>query len=231
MLNMKTKITSCLTAFSKEKLISDRRRILEILAVALTAIGKFIFMDYLDFRFSYVVFAISIWTLYVFNRYKKEKNILKYWGFRTDNFKKVCKLMLPFGLVSIIIFLALGYSQKTINVTWHILPLLITYPIWGAIQQFLTISLIAGNLKDMKSLSLNKFLIVLITAILFSLVHYPSVWLMIGTFVLALFYGVLYLKEKNVFAMGVFHGWLGALFYYTVVNRDPFEEVFLNIIN
>ncbi len=228
---MKTKITSCLTAFSKEKLISDRRRILEILAVALTAIGKFIFMDYLDFRFSYVVFAISIWTLYVFNRYKKEKNILKYWGFRTDNFKKVCKLMLPFGLVSIIIFLALGYSQKTINVTWHILPLLITYPIWGAIQQFLTISLIAGNLKDMKSLSLNKFLIVLITAILFSLVHYPSVWLMIGTFVLALFYGILYLKEKNVFAMGVFHGWLGALFYYTVVNRDPFEEVFLNIIN
>ncbi len=228
---MKTKITSCLTAFSKEKLISDRRRILEILAVALTAIGKFIFMDYLDFRFAYVVFAISIWTLYVFNRYKKEKNILKYWGFRTDNFKKVCKLMLPFGLVSIIIFLALGYSQKTINVTWHILPLLITYPIWGAIQQFLTISLIAGNLKDMKSLSLNKFLIVLITAILFSLVHYPSVWLMIGTFVLALFYGILYLKEKNVFAMGVFHGWLGALFYYTVVNRDPFEEVFLNIIN
>ena len=27
--------------------------------------------------------------------------------------------------------------------------------------------------------------------------------------------------------MGVFHGWLGAMFYYTVVNRDPFQEVFL----
>ncbi|WP_299549431.1 CPBP family intramembrane glutamic endopeptidase [Seonamhaeicola sp.] len=228
---MKSKLTSCLIAFSKEKLISDRIRILEIIAVALTAIGKFIFMDYLNWRLPYVVFAVIAWGTYIFYRFKKEKGILKYWGFRTDNFKKVFKLMLPFGLASIFTFFVIGYYQNTINLTWHILPLLLTYPIWGAIQQFLTIALIAGNLKDLKSKKLNKLLIILITAVLFSVVHFPSVWLMIGTFVLALFYGYVFLKHKNVYAMGLFHGWLGALFYYTVVNRDPFQEVFLTILN
>ncbi|TYA75002.1 CPBP family intramembrane glutamic endopeptidase [Seonamhaeicola marinus] len=229
--NNPKKLTSGLTTFSKEKLISDKRRICEILAVVITALGKFVFMDFLNFRLPYVVFAILVWSLYIYNRSKKEKGILKHWGFRIDNFTRVCKIMLPFGIVSILSFLLIGSYQNTINLTWHILPLLITYPIWGTVQQFLTISLIAGNLRDLRSKKLSKVVIVCITAVLFSVVHYPSVWLMIGTFVLALFYGILYLKEKNVFAMGLFHGWLGAVFYYTVVNKDPFQEIFLNIIN
>ena len=49
---------------------------------------------------------------------------------------------------------------------------------------------------------------------------------MMGTFILALLYTIVYLRERNLFALGLFHGWLGALFYYTVVGRDPFMEVF-----
>ena len=211
--------------------ISDRRRVLEILAVALTAIGKFIFMDFLNWRLPYVVFAVISWTVYIVSRQKQTNGILKYWGFRMDNFKEALKLMLPFGLLSIITFFVIGSYQDTVNLTWHILPLLVTYPIWGSIQQFLTIGLIAGNLNELKSKRLSKLSIIFITALLFSVVHFPSIWLMIGTFLLALFYGYVYLKIKNIYAMGLFHGWLGALFYYTVVNRDPFQEVFLKFLN
>ncbi|ULC59153.1 CPBP family intramembrane metalloprotease [Flaviramulus sp. BrNp1-15] len=228
---MEPNLTKDLLEFSKKTLISDKRRILEIVAVVFTAIGKFIFMDFLDWRLPFVVFAITTWSIYVIYRYKQKKDVLKCWGFRTDNFKKAFKLMLPFGIISIILFIVIGYYQKTINVTWHVLPLLITYPIWGSIQQFLTIGLIAGNLNDLNKSRLNKFSIIFITAILFSIVHFPSTWLMIGTFLLALFYGYVYLKIKNIYAMGIFHGWLGAIFYYTVVNRDPFQEVFLKFIN
>ena len=115
--------------------------------------------------------------------------------------------------------------------TWHIIPLIITYPIWGSIQQFLTIGLLAGNLNEFKSLKLNQALIIFITSVFFSIVHYPSIWLMIGTFILALFYGYVYLKAKNIYVLGLFHGWLGALFYYTVVNQDPFADVFLKVLN
>ncbi|NMH89750.1 CPBP family intramembrane glutamic endopeptidase [Flavivirga algicola] len=228
---MKQNLTKDLIEFSETKLkrpISNKTRLIEILGVVLTAIGKFIFMDYLDWRLLYVTFAILLWGLYVYVRYKREKDVIKYWGFRTDNFKRALKLMLPFGIISILLFLGIGYYQNTINLTWHILPLLITYPIWGSVQQFLIIGLIAGNLNDKK---LGKGFIIFITAILFSIVHFPSIWLMIGTFILALFYGYIYLKVKNIYAMGLFHGWLGALFYYTVVNRDPFQEIFLTLIN
>lgn len=230
---MRSRLTKYLVEFSELKLtrpISDRVRCLEIIGVVLTGLGKFIFMDYLNIRLPFVVTVIIAWTVYVIYRYKKDKGVLKSWGFRLDNFKAVLKLMWPFALISLLSFIVIGYIQGTINITWHILPILITYPIWGSIQQFLTIGLIAGNLSELQSLKLSKILIILVTAILFSAVHYPSLWLMLGTFILALFYGFLYLKSRNVYAMGLFHGWLGAIFYYTVVDRDPFAEIFLKLI-
>ncbi|MDO5979747.1 CPBP family intramembrane glutamic endopeptidase [Flavivirga spongiicola] len=231
---MKHNLTKDLIEFSETKLkrpISNKRRLIEILGVVLTALGKFIFMDYLDWRLFYVVFATTLWILYIIFRYKVEKGVIRYWGFRTDNFKYALKLMVPFATISVMLFLGIGHYQNTINITWHILPLLITYPIWGSMQQFLIIGLIAGNLNDLKNRKLSKGFIIFITALLFSVVHFPSIWLMIGTFALALFYGYMYLKVKNIYVMGVFHGWLGALFYYTVVNKDPFQEVFLKFLN
>jgi len=200
---MKQRLTKDLFKFSKSKLmlpISDRRRIIEIVAVVLTAIGKFVFMDTLNWRLPYVVFAITCWLTYILYRAKQDKNSLKYYGFRVDNFKETLKLMLPFGVVAIVSFFIIGYLQGSIHLTWHIIPLLITYPIWGVIQQFLTIGLIAGNLNDLKSVRLNKV------------------------------YGYLYLRVKNVYAMGLFHGWLGALFYYTVLGLDPFQDIFMKYL-
>ncbi|WP_296384996.1 CPBP family intramembrane glutamic endopeptidase [Winogradskyella sp.] len=231
---MKNKLTKYLIEFSNTKLsrpISDRVRILEIITVALTAIGKFLFVDYLNWRLPFVLITILGWSIYVWYRYKKNNMVLKDWGFRLDNFKSVIKLVLPFAIVSILSFFIIGYFQGTLNITWHIIPLLITYPIWGSVQQFLVIGLVAGNLNSLKSFKFKRATIIFATAILFSVVHYPSTWLMLGTFILALFYGYVYLKIKNIYVLGVCHGWLGALFYYTVVNQDPFADVFLNYLN
>ena len=231
---MRNKLTKYLSEFSNLRLtrpVSDKVRILEIVAVVLTGLGKFIFMDFLNWRLPFVVVAILAWASYIVYRYKKDKNVLKDWGFRLGNFKTVFKLILPFALISIAIFFIVGYVQGSINLTWHILPLLITYPIWGSIQQFLTIGLLAGNLNDFKGMKLKKGLIILITAVFFSVVHYPSIWLMIGTFILALYYGYIYLKAKHIYVLGLLHGWLGALFYYTVVGQDPFADIFLKTFN
>jgi hypothetical protein len=52
---------------------------------------------------------------------------------------------------------------------------------------------------------------------------------MIATFFLAAVYGWVYWKERNLYVLGLFHGWLGGIFYYTVLGRDPFVEVFGNL--
>jgi len=206
--------------------ISNKRRILEISAVILTAAGKFIFMDYLNWRFPFVTVAIISWITYIIYRKSKQPGTTKYWGFRTDNFKTVLKKVLPFGTLAMIAFFGVGFYKGTINITWHIIPILILYPIWGTIQQFLLIALTAGNLQDMKGQKLNKGIIILFSALLFGGIHYPFIWLMVATFLLAIFYGWIYLSEKNIYVLGLFHGWLGGVFYYTVLERDPFLEMF-----
>jgi membrane protease YdiL (CAAX protease family) len=206
--------------------ISNQRRILEITGVVLTGLGKLVFMDILQWRLPFILIVICAWTAYVVNRNKNISGLLPFWGFRSDNFKTVALRILPFGIVSVVAFVIVGYFNNTINITWHILPILILYPIWGIIQQFLVVALVAGNLRDLENSRLSHFTIIIVTALLFGLMHYPYYWLMLGTFMLALLYGYIYLKERNIFVMGLFHGWLGALFFYTVVNRDPFVEVF-----
>ena len=210
--------------------ISNKRRILEISGVLLTALAKFLFMDYLNWRFPFVVSAIVVWAMYVIYTSRRKEGLLKYWGFRKDNFSAVTRRVLPFGLFAVIVFLTIGFFQGSINISWHIIPVLIFYPIWGIIQQFLLIALVAGNLQDMKGLKLDSFLVILFSALLFAAIHYPSIWLITGTFFLAIFYGFIYLKERNIYVLGLFHGWLGALFYYTVLDRDPFLETFGKLI-
>ena len=47
----------------------------------------------------------------------------------------------------------------------------------------------------------------------------------------AVFYGFVYLRMKDIYVLALFHGWLGGLFYYTVVGRDPFVEMFHKIFH
>lgn len=135
-------------------------------------------------------------------------------------------MVLPFGIASIVMFFIVGFYLDRLNITWHIIPILLLYPVWGVIQQFLVIGIVAGNLKDLDRSRLPSLSIIFVTALLFGILHYPSYWLVLATFVLALFYGYIYLKARNVYVMGIFHGWLGGLFFYTVVDRDPFQEIF-----
>ncbi len=211
--------------------ISNRTRMFEIIAVFMTAIGKFIFMDYLNWRLQFIIVAIILWVCYVIYRSKNMPGITKYWGFTTDNFVKATRLILPFAMAALVLCIGIGIYRHTINITWHIVPLLLLYPIWGIVQQFLLIALTVGNLKDFKNSTAPKMISVVIAASLFGLVHYPFVWLMVGTFILAIFYGSIYLKQRNLYVLGIFHGWLAALFFYTVVNRDPLVETFGRFLN
>jgi len=204
----------------------NKTRIFEFAAVGVTVIGKYIFMDLLDWRLAFILTATVFWVGYLIFQSKRNPESIKRWGFRTDNFRKVLQMILPFGIICLISFIGIGLYQNTINLTWHIIPILLLYPIWGVIQQFLLIALTAGNLQDLNHPKLSKGIIITIVAFLFGLIHYPIVWLMIGCFIIALVYGLIYLKQRNVYVLGIFHGWLGGLFFYTVVDKDPFIDVF-----
>lgn len=209
--------------------ITNTRRLLEIFAVALTGIGKFVFMDYLDWRFFYISSACLFWISYIIYRYWKAPQLLKYWGLTSKNFKKTFVELLPVALILVVGFWFVGNALQTNILNWNILPLLIIYPIWGIIQQFVMIGILARNLKDMESKTIPDYLIVGITATIFAIVHYPFYLLIFATFFLALVYTTLYLKNRNLIVMGIYHGWVGAFFFYTILARDSWDEVFGNL--
>lgn len=206
--------------------IPDRRRLLEIGAVALTGIGKFIFVDLLPYKFWYITVAVIVWIIYIVVRKSMTQEILSYWGFSSHNFKKLFLVLLPVVIIITLAFVLYAYMHNTLTINWHILLILFIYPLWGTIQQFLMISLVAGNLRDLRSIHLNDVMIILITAVLFSSVHFPSLMLVMATFILALVYTPLFLKYRNVWPLGIYHGWLAGFFYFFVLNRDPWNEVF-----
>ncbi len=208
------------------KAIHNRARVFEMLAVLLTGAGKFIFMDWLGYKLWFILATILGWSLYVYARHRRKPGILRYWGFRGDTFRHSFLQLLPPAVVAVALFAAVGYARGTLITSWHLLPVLLLYPTWGIIQQFLVVGLVAGNLSDFNSKPFGHTGIVFVTAVLFSAVHFPALLLVAGTFVLAIVYTVVYLQSRNLWVLGLYHGWLGGFFYFFVLGRDPWEEVF-----
>lgn len=204
--------------------ISNRTRIFEITAVALTGFGKFIFVDVLALKFWYILIACLFWLLYILIQFWKKKIILMYWGFRRENLWIVFLILLPLLITGFVAFFVIGYYRNTLILNWHILPVLVLYPVWGIIQQFLIVALVGGNLADLKGHKLPRIVVVLATSIVFSVVHYPSLQLLLATFFLALLYTNIYLTYRNLWPLGISHGWLGCFFYFFILHRDPWAE-------
>lgn len=89
------------------------------------------------------------------------------------------------------------------------------------------VGLVAGNLHDYEGRRLHPAAVTASTAVLFSAVHWPARLLVAGTFVLALVYVTAYLRRRNLWALGLYHGWIGGCFYFFVLGRDPWQEVFV----
>jgi len=63
--------------------------------------------------------------------------------------------------------------------------------------------------------------VMLCNAAIFSAVHYPHQWLMLATFLLGLPWSLFYLKQRNLFPLGLYHGVVGSCFYFWWLQQDP----------
>ncbi|MGW8317105.1 MAG: CPBP family glutamic-type intramembrane protease, partial [Bacteroidales bacterium] len=84
---------------------------------------------------------------------------------------------------------------------------------------------IAESVISLLGVNFNRRLVILIIPLLFSLVHYPSFVLMIFTFFMEMVFMVVYLKWKNLLAIGLAHGWIATFLLYYVMERDLWSEL------
>jgi len=198
---------------------------MEILAVAITGALKYVMMDWLELRGLYIGAACLFWAAFILNRYREHKDILKDWGLRKTHFKPAFLFLLPFALLLTAAIILFGpFTIATLR-NWHLIPIFIGYPAWGLIQQFLMVSLVAGNLRSISKLHLKDHQIILLTSLLFALVHYPSLPLMAFAFVMEGGFIFTYFRWKNIWPLGLYHGWIATLLLYFVMGRDLWNEL------
>lgn len=200
----------------------NRSGIWEIAAVLFTACAKWGMVDILNLRPYFIVLAVVLWTFLIFSKLKGRPNKLKAIGLGRDGFRSSLVACLALGIPAAIGFGGYAYSQQIDLWQLNILPVLLLYPAWGLLQQLITMNFVAANVRTFSN---NKGIVILTTGIAFALVHLPDIPLTLATLALGLFYTWVYLKYENIWPMGILHGWLGALFYYWVMNRDPWAEI------
>ena len=77
---------------------------------------------------------------------------------------------------------------------------------WGLVQQFLVLAVVASNLERLDGLRGRPALLVLVVSAGFGLVHALNFRLVAATFLLELLIVPLYLKHRNLWPLAVLHG-------------------------
>jgi len=202
--------------------VEPRRARREIAAVVFTGATFLLFESVLHAKGPFIAIAIAGWGWYVVGRMRRDRAALTGWGFGAPGLRSTALAALAILLAGGAAMAAIGAATGRLSFSWHILPLLALYPVWGLTQHFLLQALVARNLD---ALGLARAALVPTTALLFAVVHFPDAILMAATFLLALLFTPIYLAWRNLWPLGVVHGWLGAMAYFWLLGRDPWMEL------
>jgi len=202
------------------------RSLVETGSVIVTGILHLIFVGVLNAKAVFIAVALIGWSGYIAVRVRNDRRLLEVWGFRCANIRSTFIISSFATAIGILAMAVIALTQKSLSFHWHMLPLLLLYPIWGVIQQFLVQALVAGNLSRSSGMIGSASFVTIVSAALFALVHMPDLKLAIGTFCLGLAFTPIYLRWRNLWPLGIYHGWLGVLAYFWVLHRDPWLEVF-----
>jgi uncharacterized protein len=193
----------------------------ELLAVLASAALHFVATTWLHLYGVDVVVLGTGWLAYVVHR-ARTPGVLARWGLTRANLgpcARAAAVALATGAAAIA---AIGLARGTFVLDLALVPLLLAYPLWGWIQQLLVLGIVVRGLED---LGCARAALVPIGAVGFAAVHVPDWPLCAATLTLGVVCCALFLRYRNLWPLGVLHGWLGALFYRCVLARDPWSEL------
>lgn len=130
-------------------------------------------------------------------------------GFRVDNFFQAIRLLLLPMLVIAGIVLLIGSLSgwRPDFFRWHaerliLLQLALGFG-WGFLQQYVLQSFMNRRAQIIWG---RGTVSILVTALIFSALHFPNPWLMVATFVGGLVWAFVYQRQPNLFALALSHG-------------------------
>ncbi|AYV78558.1 MAG: hypothetical protein Edafosvirus18_7 [Edafosvirus sp.] len=163
---------------------------------------------------------------YIMYMEENTTGILKKWGFRTDNIVEASIIPGIICCIFSILIIAFNFFMRFPTPSFHMIFLLIVYPLYGIMQQFLVQSLVIGNIIALYfPYSYKKHIkgITLITAMMFAILYANNIISMIANFILALILTPSHLKYQNLLPLAICQSILCVFFYYFILNQDPLK--------
>jgi len=152
------------------------------------------------------------------------KESLRDLGFRFDNFLRAAKLLaLPMILVAGLgVSLGLIFGTRPDLFRWHperpIVGQLALGFAWGFVQQYVLQSFINRRAQLVWQKGVRS---VVLTAFVFSFLHFPNPWLMLVTFIGGLVWAFVYQRAPNLLALAISH----SLMTWVVVSTLPMSAL------
>lgn len=167
-----------------------------------------------------VLIPITFAFVLVVGSHLLRKEGLRDLGLRFDNFLRAMKLlavpMLVVGLICVGLGLLLGTRPDLFR--WHperpIAGQLALGFAWGFVQQYVLQSFINRRAQIVWQRGVRS---VLLTAVIFALLHFPNPWLMLITFIGGLVWAFVYQRAPNLFALALSH----SLMTWVLVSTLP----------
>src|SRR5262249_24483514 len=131
-----------------------------------------------------------------------------------------------FALPALLTMWWMAHAQSAAVFNWRMLVLLGLYPVWGLVQQLLVQGIFVRPVTAAGAGVLKKLSVTVLAALLFAAVHLPDVKLAAATCLIGAVFTTIYIRWRNLWPLGLYHGWLGVFFYYWVLGRDPCSEMF-----
>ena len=198
----------------------------EMLAVLLTATLNVVADRVFPSQAMFIAVAAISWLVYFAICIHGDRGILGVWGFRREGARASFVVTSLFAIVAILLMAWVGWWRGIFLLHVHMLPLLLLYPLWGYLQHLLMLGVFLRGMTQQSGALSEPKVAIPITAILFGVIHAPDPELIAGTAILGAFFGVVYLKWRNLWPLGLYHGWLGVFMYFWVLGQDPWREVF-----
>lgn len=194
---------------------------LELWLVAATAGLHLLFQHVLGFHAFFVIGAVTAVVAYVVVRGRTEPGLLSELGFTTQNLAPAFAITTAWFVVAMSGMALIAHERGHLRLHPHIGWGLVFYPLWGVVQQLLVQGFVARNLAAQRRIPGGRASIALLCATLFGLLHAPHRELVIATFLLGVTFTAVYLRYRNLWPLGLYHGWLGLFFYFWVHGKNP----------
>lgn len=168
------------------------------------------------------VAAFIAWGSYLLWRFASVPGITAEWGFRRDGFIPAVKAGGVFAVLALVPLLIYGAVNSRFPLPLTFWLVMILYSVWGLGQQFALQALITRNLRAFVPGLAAR---VGAASAIFSAAHFPNYRLMVLTLIAGIAFSWIYEKYRNLWAIGIVHGILGAVAYYVVLGQDPGAEL------